>query len=158
MKKKVFLIVIILGAALSFVPEFAIAGITTKMIGYAMLAAVFMYIYGVLLWKFHSCIDSELAKMRREQAKRIFKERNAMLFYPSAQALKGFAKYTFTKFLPRVLAGVLVFVGLYLALALLWPYIQPMLKYVGYAIGIFCAVILILCIIPNKSVDTEEYA
>ncbi|MBR1826011.1 MAG: hypothetical protein IJ770_05440 [Alphaproteobacteria bacterium] len=153
MKKAIFLI--ILGAVFFVIPEFAIvADITTKLLGVALCGVGLVTVCLMWLYRFQAACDTEVAKMRKAEAKRLLEERNTIVFYPSPAALKAFCKYAVFKLLPRLFGVCVLVLSLYLAVSFAWYYILPVLKYVAYGIGVLAAILLVICAIPTKNIET----
>lgn len=147
MKKIFFLIV--MGAVLCLVPEFAIvADITSAMLGKMLWAAtgVGLFFYG--LWKFQVCCDRE--STRRYEQKIKLAEQNIRIIVPNLKDWPKFAKY-FLKLMGYLVIGVFVLIGVWVFASWIWATYPGVIKAIAGCVGAFFAILLFFCaFVPSR--------
>ena len=146
--KKIFIISVILCGILFAVPEFVILGVASRIIATAagLIASV------ILLYKFQVSCSAEVHKMREEQEKRLREEENTVIVGITPRQLWELAKNT----LPKVFKAIALGLAVYLAISFSWSFIAPVLKYVGYGIGVLVAILLVVCVFTPSREKVEE--
>ncbi len=149
MKKIFFLIV--LGAVLCLVPEFAIvAEITSVMLGKMLWAAtgVGLLFYG--LWKFQVCCDRESTRMYEQKMRKLAEEQNIRIIVPNLKDFSKFAKY-FLKLMGYLVIGVFVLIGVWVFASWIWAIYPGVIKAIAGCVGAFFAILLIFCsFLPSR--------